>query len=338
MFKSARIKLTFFYLVGIVVVSFFTSYGIRVLAQNTFENSNVDARGGIRSLIRSEVGLPFGYSPLIQLQDKQEDKVHKQLLVYTLYFDLLAVVIGGPLSYWFAGRTLKPIEEAHETQAKFASDASHELRTPLSVMKTENEVFLRQKNFSETEAREQITSNLEEIQRLESLTNNLLALSDSSKYEKIKLKSISARAIVNSTLEQIAKTHKDDQKQIRLEVKDFKVYGNLESMSQILYIFLDNAIKYSPNNKEIRLIGELKDEFYHFSVIDQGKGIAKQDMPLIFDRLYRGDKNRSNKIAGHGLGLALAKEIAKANHAGLSVSNNAGDGATFSLIVSTFKD
>jgi signal transduction histidine kinase len=60
-------------------------------------------------------------------------------------------------------------------------------------------------------------------------------------------------------------------------------------------------------------------------------------MPKIFERLYRGDLNRSSQIPGHGLGLALAKEIANANQAGLSVSNNPKKGATFKLIVNLYK-
>jgi signal transduction histidine kinase len=68
-------------------------------------------------------------------------------------------------------------------------------------------------------------------------------------------------------------------------------------------------------------------------VEDEGPGINVEDMPQIFDRLYRGDKNRSKTVPGHGLGLSLAKEIAKVNDAGLSVANLAEGGARFTLTV-----
>jgi signal transduction histidine kinase len=161
----------------------------------------------------------------------------------------------------------------------------------------------------------------------------LLSLADTVDGGNIKLKLVSSKSVVDNALVQIAKAHKVDMSHIRTDIDDMKIYGNLESLSQILYIFLDNAIKYSPSGKDITLNGKSENKFYKFTVIDQGKGIAKADMPLIFERLYRGDKNRSSKIPGHGLGLALAKEIAKANQAGLSVSNNPSKGATFSLIV-----
>lgn len=338
MFKSARIQLTFFYLIAIALVSFLTTFGIRVIAENAFENNNLNARTQISEIVRQEVGLPFLSTPLAKVQQHQDKYAHNQIIDWTIYINVIAIIAGVPLSYWFAGRTLKPIEKAHKQQVKFASDASHELNTPLSIMKTENEVFLRQKSFSESEARQQINSNLEEIQRLELLTKNLLALSDLDSDEKIKLSPIKSTEVSLEAIKQFNKSFDNVSSKIKVEVDDKKIIGNLESLSQILVIFLDNAIKYSPAETEVNLVGKSVDNSYVFSVIDKGPGISRKDMPLIFERLYRGDMNRSSKTPGHGLGLALAKEIANANHSGLSVSNNPDKGATFTLSVNLYKD
>ena len=337
MFKSARIQLTFFYLVAIIFVSFLTTFGTRIVAENAFENQNSNARGQISQIVRQQVGLPVLQSPLERVQQKQDNDAHDRLLVWTIYFNIIAIVVGVPISYWFAGRTLRPIEDAHKLQEKFASDASHELNTPLSVMKTENEVFLRQKNFKESEARSLIVSNLEEIQRLELLTNNLLTLSDFANTKNIKMSAIDTNKITNDAISLLAKIYPDQVNRVKLNVTDLKVFGNQESLSQVIFIFLDNAIKYSPKTNEINLVGRQDNDMYVFSVIDEGNGINEADMPKIFERLYRGDLNRSSKIPGHGLGLALAKEIANANQAGLSVSNNSKKGATFNLIVNLYK-
>jgi signal transduction histidine kinase len=337
MFKSARIQLTFFYLVAIIFVSFLTTFGTRIVAENAFENQNSNARGQISQIVRQQVGLPLLQSPLERVQQKQDNDAHDRLLVWTIYFNIIAIVVGVPISYWFAGRTLRPIEDAHKLQEKFASDASHELNTPLSVMKTENEVFLRQKNFKESEARSLIVSNLEEIQRLELLTNNLLTLSDFANTKNIKMSAIDTNKITNDAISLLAKIYPDQVNRVKLNVTDLKVFGNQESLSQVIFIFLDNAIKYSPKTNEINLVGRQDNDMYVFSVIDEGNGINEADMPKIFERLYRGDLNRSSKIPGHGLGLALAKEIANANQAGLSVSNNSKKGATFNLIVNLYK-
>jgi signal transduction histidine kinase len=334
MFKSARFQLTFFYVLALVVLSLLTTFGTRIVAERAFENQNSAARRQIDQIIRQQVGLPLLQSPLENVQQDQDHSAHDRLLVWTIYFNAISIIVAIPVSYWFAGRTLRPIEEAHKLQAKFASDASHELNTPLSVMKTENEVFLRQKSFTQPEAREQILSNLEEVQQLETLTSNLLALSDFANDRKIKMSVIKTKKVVEDAISRLTKMYPDQVGRIQVNVKDHKIYGNLESFTQVLIIFLDNAIKYSPKNTGINLIGEKKGYTFIFSVIDEGKGIAEKDMPRIFERLYRGDVSRSSAIPGHGLGLALAKEIANANQAGLSVSNNPKKGSTFSLIVS----
>jgi two-component system sensor histidine kinase CiaH len=241
--------------------------------------------------------------------------------------------LGGIGSYWYAGRTLKPIEDAHEAQARFASDASHELRTPLTVMKTENEVFLRQKGFNEQEARDQITSNLEEIQHLEQLTSNLLSLANYEKGERLEMKQVNSALVSKLAVEQLAKLQPKLVSRVKVDVSSVKIYGHKDSLAQALTIFLDNAVKYSPASKPVRLIGLVEENHYKFMVEDEGPGINVEDMPQIFDRLYRGDKNRSKTVPGHGLGLSLAKEIAKVNDAGLSVANLAEGGARFTLTV-----
>jgi signal transduction histidine kinase len=318
-------------------VSLLTTFGTRFVAERAFENQNSVARSQIDQIVRQQVGLPLQQSPLENVQIHQDHHAHHRLLVWTIYFNIASIIIAIPVSYWFAGKTLKPIEEAHKLQAKFASDASHELNTPLSVMKTENEVFLRQKSFTQPEARVQIISNLEEVQRLELLTTNLLALSDFAEARKIKMLPIKTKEVAEDAVNRLIKIYPDEADRVKVDIKDHRIYGNLESLTQVLVIFLDNAIKYSPKGSKINLVGEKQGRNFIFSVIDEGKGIPEKDMPRIFERLYRGDISRSSAIPGHGLGLALAKEIANANQAGLSVSNNLKKGATFSLIVSLDK-
>lgn len=333
MFKSARIKLTFFYLAIVVFLSLILTLGTRALAQRAFDNSTSMQQGGIRNIIRREVGLPLSDSGFDSLRDQQDAVIRNQLNEYVVYINIVAIILGGIGSYWYAGRALKPIEEAHEAQARFASDASHELRTPLTVMKTENEVFLRQHQFSENDARDQISSNLEEIQHLEQLTANLLSLANYENGERLELVTIKAGSVSKLAIEQIGKLHIGAAKRIKVDLADSKIYGHRVSLAQAITIFLDNAIKYSPADKPIKLIGLVDDQFYKFMVEDGGPGIKIEDMPQIFDRLYRGDKTRSKTVEGNGLGLSLAKEIAKANEAGLSVANMADGGARFTLTV-----
>ena len=86
---------------------------------------------------------------------------------------------------------------------------------------------------------------------------------------------------------------------------------------ELIAILLDNAVKYGPKDGKVEIVGLFKDDTYSLIVRDYGPGITDEDLPHIFDRMYRGDKARSSKVGGHGIGLSLAKQIVHANDAAL---------------------
>jgi two-component system sensor histidine kinase CiaH len=330
MFESARFKLTLFYLAFILLLSLSFSISIRWLAQREYEHSNYVQRGAFRGVIYRLYGLPssqMGDEDVFGFQHAQEEAVRARLNEYVLALNATALVVGGFVSYWYAGRTLKPIEDAHEAQKRFASDASHELRTPLTVLRSENEVFLRQRDFSQEDARDLIQSNLEEVGRLERLATNLLEL---TQYEsaRLQLARFDVRQVVGEAVKQTERIHPDATISVKLGLSG--VIGHRESLEQLIGIVLDNACKYG-QGKPIKITGKSIDGSYEVYIRDHGTGIPPTDLPFIFDRLYRGDKARSNTIAGHGLGLALARQIARANGATITASNHAKGGAVFTI-------
>jgi signal transduction histidine kinase len=247
-----------------------------------------------------------------------------------LLLDIILLGLGAVLSYWYAGRTLRPIEEAHEQQKRFTSDASHELRTPLASMKIENEVFLRQKGFTETDARDLIASNLEEVERLERLATNLLALNH---YEHVDMSHVpvDTRELVKAAISQVRRNKAARKVTFTEDIVPATVDVNRVSMVELLTILLDNAVKYGSKDGKVEIAGSMQNENYVMTVRDHGSGIAEKDLPHIFERMYRGDKARSSKVTGHGIGLSLARKIAEANEATLDASNAPGGGAVFTL-------
>jgi len=115
------------------------------------------------------------------------------------------------------------------------------------------------------------------------------------------------------------------------DVMPAKVDVNYESMVELLAILLDNAVKYGRKDGKVKVGGTLSGETYTLTVRDYGQGIAEDDLPHIFERMYRGDKARSSKVSGHGIGLSLARQIADANEATLEAGNAPGGGAIFTL-------
>lgn len=333
MFESARIKLTLFYLAILLAFSLLLTWGLRALVQVEFKRINEAQRGAVHN-----IGLEY-FGPALpqqsdrdfaQVQTDQQHLTQARLNQETAILNLGVLVVGGALSYWYAGRTLKPIQEAHERQKRFTADASHELKTPLASMRLENEVFLRQTNFDEAEARSQITSNLEEVARLEGLTARLLDLNN---YENVQLKpqKMDAHALAGEAIKRFETARPELDVRFSNDAAKAAVMGDRESLLQLLGILLDNAVKYGPLKGSVEISGEPHGDNYELAVRDHGGGIAEADLPHIFERMYRGDKARSHAVNGYGIGLSLAKQIAEANRATLQASNHSKGGAVFTL-------
>lgn len=338
LFRSARLKLTLFYLAILLGFGLTLTISARILAEREYQRANTAQLGQVRHMflgfpwkdLDTEITIVRPDHALSDIQSDQVAAVRNHLNRDFAMISAFTLVVGGLLSYWFAGRALRPIEEAHDAQARFAADASHELRTPLASMKVENEVFLRQKAFTEKEAREQIESNLEEVQRLENLSTQLLAL---TQYERIRLQ-LSPVAINDVVADSVERAHaqaKHKHVSFTQHVTAAKVSGQSDSILQLLAILLDNAIKYGPRKGTVALRGTVQGSTYVLQIEDEGPGIDVEDLPHIFERLYRGDKVRNTKAGGYGLGLALAREIAKANEASVAVVRGQGAGACFEI-------
>ena len=112
-----------------------------------------------------------------------------------------------------------------------------------------------------------------------------------------------------------------------LTINGLRAFGDFERIVQSLSNLVDNAIKFSSQNSIIELSVLNKDNFIEFVVLDHGSGIAKEDLPLIWQRLYRGKE--SSKKFGLGLGLALVQAIAIAHNGSVSVSSVVNSGSTF---------
>lgn len=338
MFRSARLKLTLFYLAILLGFSLILTISVRVMAEREYNRSQNAQLGEVKHMfvgfpwkdVTTEVTVARPDRALRNIQSDEAVMVRQHLNRDFALINGLALLVGGVLSYWFAGRALRPIEQAHRAQARFASDASHELRTPLAAMRVENEVFLRQPTITDAEARTQIESNLEEVQRLEALSTNLLALSH-YEHALLPMNTIEVKQLTEEAIG-LSKKMLDSRKiTVKQEVATARITGNQESLVQLLTILLDNARKYGPREGAITVKGHRQTGQYVLQIIDQGPGIAEADLPHIFERLYRGDKARTGKTGGYGLGLALAQEISKANHASISVANNKKGGACFTV-------
>lgn len=241
------------------------------------------------------------------------------------------IVLGGGavLSYYLARRTLEPIEEAMEAQTQFVSDASHELRTPLTALRTSNEVALRRKKLTLPDARLTIQENLDEVDRLQQLTDGLLRLL--SRDAKVQITDVKLQDVIGTALATVAPKAATKRIAVDDQTPAISFSADQGAVTQILTILIDNAVKYSPEDSTITLTASTDDkQAVVISVSDTGIGISEHDAQHIFSRFYRADSSRS-QTEGYGLGLPIAHKLVKAHHGTLSVESVPGEGSTFTV-------
>lgn len=334
MFKSATVKLTIWYLVilsGIVLVFSLIIYQVASSEINSrLENIEQRLTGGLSD---SELELlNYDLTTIRALQAKQ---ARENLFTNLAYINLLFISGGGVASYFMARRTLEPIEEAHDAQSRFTSDASHELRTPLAAMKTELEVALRDPKLSKVEMRELLSSNLEEVDKLSKISQSLLLL---SRLEHSALPT--RRLALDDITRRIVENNNRKASRIIYDPPERPLYVSAHQVSieELVTILTDNAIKYSSPKSKVRVRLKRKNKKAKLEVINTGKGITPEELPYIFDRFFRADQSRTGgEKAGFGLGLSLAKRIVEMHKGDLSVSSEPHKETNFTVLLPLYQ-
>lgn len=327
MFTQARLKLTAWYLLIIMVVSILFSLAIYQGVSLELERSlrRQAGRNGVPAQFVFNTPANNYFDQMVF--DESIARIKWQL--FLVNFSIF--IISGVAGYFLAGKTLDPIEVMVDEQKRFISDASHELRTPLTVLKTEIEVSLRDKNLQLEQAKELLNSNLEEVNKIQTLTSYLLTLSRYQNLKnKLKFEKIQIAEVVSDVVEKLDLIA--SQKEIKLinKVKDFIFDANTTGVNEIITILIDNAIKYSHKKGEIIISSKSDKKYITIFIKDFGIGIKAGDIPYIFNRFYRAISSRNKvQIDGYGLGLSIAKTIVDLHNGKINVESVIGEGSTF---------
>jgi signal transduction histidine kinase len=331
-FKSASLKLTTLYLIIIMSISLVFSVGF-------YKVSSDEIVRGIRRkpIAARDLNLSKNTDLINEIIESQNDAIiiaKARLQANLLFINLFILIGGGLLSYYLARRTLKPIEEIHEAQSRFTADASHELRTPIAAMRLENELALSDDGLKLKDAKELLGSNIEELDKLTSLTESLLQLAtlDNELLEKSKVK---VKTIVQKAIERVQSDAENKKQLIKSRNLDNGfINANESTLTEALVTILDNAVKYSPEKSEILVSTKRTSNTVDFLIKDSGIGILPTDLPKIFDRFYRADISRQkNDISGYGIGLSIAKSVAESHGGNISVDSTPEKGSTFKLSI-----
>lgn len=340
MFRSARIKLTFWYLLIIMIISIaFSSVIYRFLTLEVDRFANLQRAKMVRQINGVEFTVPLERNTAgPTLPPIDEDLIAE--VKHRFYFAIALInggifIIAGALAYFVAGKTLQPIQAMMDEQHRFISDASHELKTPLTSLKTAFEVFLRSNKTTKKEAEELIAESIEEVNKLQRLTESMLQLASAPNGVK---KKIFSTIPVSEAISDVIKKLKPLAKQKKISVsyspQNTIIHGNLESIRELITILLDNGIKYGDEKSTVTITELRQKNLVTLSFINQGMGILPKDLPFIFDRFYRADQARSKTNSdSYGLGLAIAQKIVLDHQGEIKVTSLVNKTTTFRVLL-----
>jgi two-component system, OmpR family, sensor histidine kinase CiaH len=319
-FQLARIKLTGWYMLMFIGLIGVFTYLTLDAKKSTY----------VRVYQVIQTGQPSDSPQLVEFKDKYAE-FNRRFKERLIIFDCLLIGASGYLSYFLSGKTLKPIKEMLSEQQAFASDVSHSLRTPLTTIGLELEAYSRSHTNINQEMRSLLNSIQEEVFSMNQLVSGMLALvrsgTDSFKTKFAPLKIDDLLSSMSLKMKPLAKAK--DQEIKLTSLKPLSILGNSDSLRQVLYILLDNAIKYSGSGSLIRIGMDKKIKSVNLWISDNGKGIPTRDLPHIFNRYYRADQ----KTKGTGLGLAIAQKLITHHGGTIKVKSKIGVGTTFTIIL-----
>lgn len=270
-----------------------------------------------------------GYGSLLVFVNVERDlKMFYSFLLASSTIGAIVILAVFIIVLIFSRKAIAPIAESYEKQKQFITDAGHELKTPLAIINANTEVLEIQHGESQW-----IESIFNQVHRLSNLIESLVSLTrmDEDTY-LLKVKEFSLSALVAETAEQFREMSIAYDKDLVVEVENTCNYsGNAQSISQLVSILIDNALKYGTKGRPIHLRVQKQGKRYILQTINEAGALHKGSYAILFERFYRADSSRNSNCEGYGIGLSVAKAIVL-KHKG-KISAESPDGKTLVFTV-----
>jgi len=224
------------------------------------------------------------------------------------------------------------VDSALRQLRQFVSDASHELRTPLSILQGETELLLAEPRSTE-KYQKALGVIDEELKKLSRIVEGLFTLSMADAGQlRLAREPLYLNEVLEEACERISPRARAKNIDIERALGQEVAYlGDETFLRQLFLIFLENSVKYSPPNTRVRVELRTVDSRAQISFGDQGVGIAKEDLPRIFERFYRVAHPEAGEAQSGGLGLAIAQAITRNMAGSIACESTPGQGSTFTL-------
>lgn len=248
-----------------------------------------------------------------------------------MFAELISILLFLYISKRLADIAIAPVEEAWQQQKQFIADASHDLKTPLTVILANNNILAAHRDETVESQMKWIESTSEEAGRMSDLINKMLELAkNEAAQEELKLGEVNISELVENSILQFEVVAFERSISIESGIQPgIIVRTHAPTLAKVLEILFDNAIKYSDEGGTISIALYQSSKKIRFTINNKGESIHEEDLPHIFERFYRTNKER--EVGGHGLGLSLARKKCDLIGAKISVESNPDDGTTFTI-------
>ena len=238
------------------------------------------------------------------------------------------------LGHAFNGMAVS-LAEAETLRKNLVADVAHELRTPLTIIQGTLQAILDGIYPLEMA---QVADLYDETQLLTRLVDDLheLTLADAGQL-RLDRAPVDVVALARAAIARFGAAAEAAQVELALEAEETvpAISGDADRLEQVLRNLISNALRHTPAGGRVVVSVQSVDGYVRLQVADTGTGIAAEDLPHLFDRFYRGDKSRSRRGGGAGLGLAIVRQLVIAHGGQISVDSRDGAGATFMVVLPT---
>jgi signal transduction histidine kinase len=255
------------------------------------------------------------------------------VIYYVLIFSIVAIIILGVV---FIFRDISREEELSRMKSEFISNVSHEIKTPIATVRTLAENLNEGWVTDDNKRRDYFRLIARESERLSHLVENILDFSRMDADRKTyRMETVPIGDVVSKTVNRFRLLIDGQGVMVREQIPPDlpKLKVDADALEQALLNLLDNAVKYSGENKYVEVSARIQGQNIFIKVSDRGSGISKSDLRKIFEKFYRVESREGKKVPGSGIGLTLVKEIVEAHEGRVEVESEVGKGSVFTLII-----
>jgi len=269
--------------------------------------------------------VPRNYTEIeLNVRNQRRTNLFLIILSMTLTFFSLVVI-------YVAGRRDRQLRQLKED---FISNVSHELKTPLSLIGMFSEILKTGRVRSQQTRMEYYTIIHNESERMSHLISNLLDFASLEKGNRVRnFEAVNIARLVGHELDAYNYHIQRDGFQVSTEIAEDlpSTFADPTAIGMAFFNLLDNAVKYSAGEKQIKVKVQHQNGYIELSVADRGPGIPADEQQKIFEKFYRGSTAVGRRVRGSGIGLSITKHVAEIHGGQVLVDSHAGEGSTFTL-------